>query len=122
MGPPDSSQLIQSQVQVRPGPWLRLPLIDVASGGLSAVKRAFDLGSSDYSLPDSGTRLYFSHVHGDFRIELQVNSRVAVVQYSDLLAELERFAAAVKRLILRELPQMRSRLEWSVWFPRGKAG
>ncbi len=108
---------VGSRVQ-KSSPWLSLPILDIATTGLEAVKEAKRRGASVYSLPGSGSRLYFRMIGDEVSAYSQVNGREARTHYNQLLQAFEDFASRVRHVLMEKVPDLENHSYWGKWLKR----
>lgn len=114
LGRPGRPDLLISGSQSR-SPWMMLPLLSVAVLAPARLDEARRNGSSSYDLPGTGLRLLLLAKGDDICIESEVNGRRACASYAELRDEFDRFATEVRRVILRELPELGKHPYWGPW-------
>ena len=98
-----------------PSYWLPLPLLDVATTGLEAVKEAKQKERAVYSLPGSGSRLYFEVNGNEVSVYSQVNGRSARANYDKLLQAFNKFVLKVREVLKHEVPELMNHPYWGKW-------
>lgn len=99
----------------QPPSWLPIPILDMATAGLDAVKEAKKKGNSMYSLSGFGSRLYFNMSGNEVVVYSQVNGREARTSYGQLLNAFERFALEVRCFLIKNVPELREHPYWGRW-------
>jgi hypothetical protein len=92
--------------QVTDDPWLRLPLLHVATVGPAALDNASASGSGTYTLPGVGSQLRFD-VDGSFvTVTSDLNGRAQRVPTADVQAAFRQFARRVRHLVRERVPEL----------------
>lgn len=115
--------LVQVRKEIEPTPWLELPLLNLATVGLSAVRKLEHIRSTSYVLDETDERLRFEKEKDFAIVHSTYNERTGRTTYAELRQEFESFACRVRYDLGQQVPVLKDHPWWGEWFRQtGPAG
>ena len=100
-------------------PWLRLPLLDVATVGIEKVKRLKSEKNSTYYLP-GGWELRFRKNDAFVTILSTINMKTVETSYDDIMESFLAFNVKVKSFLLESVPMLVDHPYWGEFLKKSR--